>query len=158
MQDSNQLPELIDYNVDDIELRDRDAEMKEKGRLYADTRRGAKDSDIHSGDKVLVKQDRENKMSTRFNPSPFKVVERNGNSVVVESDQGVQYQRNVTHLKKFNERENTGFQDSVSLENPVLVLPENESSPESPFNMSKGGFIHDQEYESNLSNPCEFVL
>jgi hypothetical protein len=46
VQDSNQLPELIDYNVDDIELRDRDAEMKEKGRLYADTRRGAKDSDI----------------------------------------------------------------------------------------------------------------
>ena len=29
---------------------------------------------------------------TRFNPSPFKVVERNGNSVVVDSDQGVQYQ------------------------------------------------------------------
>jgi hypothetical protein len=28
--------------------------MKEKGRLFADTRLGAKDSDIHSGDKVLV--------------------------------------------------------------------------------------------------------
>jgi hypothetical protein len=111
--------------------------MKEKGRLFADTRLGAKDSDIHSGDKVLVKQDRENKMSTRFNPSPFKVVERNGNSVVVESDQGVWYRRNVTHLKKFHERVNTGLQDSVSLENPDLVLPENESSPESPFNMSK---------------------
>ena len=26
-------------------------------------------------------------MYTRFNPSPFKVVERNSNSVVVESDQ-----------------------------------------------------------------------
>jgi hypothetical protein len=26
--------------------------MKEKGRLFADTRLGAKDSDIHSGDKV----------------------------------------------------------------------------------------------------------
>jgi hypothetical protein len=38
--------------------------MKEKGRLYADMHRGAKVSDIHSGDKVIVKQDRENKMST----------------------------------------------------------------------------------------------
>ena len=52
------LPKLIDYNVDDIAVRDRNAEMKEKGRLYADTRRGAKDSDIHSGDKVLIKQAR----------------------------------------------------------------------------------------------------
>lgn len=118
-------------------------------------RRGANDSDIHSGDKVLVKQDRENKMSTGFNPSQFKVVERNGYSVVVESDQGVQHRRNVTHLKKFHERENTGLQDSVSLENPDLGLPENESSPESPFNMSKSGFIHEQESESNLSRPCE---
>ena len=148
------LPELIDYNFDDIAVHDRDAEMKEKGRLYADMHRGAKVSDIHSGDKVIVKQDRENKMSTRFNPSPFKVVERNGNSVVVESDQGVQCRRNVTHLIKFHERENTGLQDSVSLENTDLVLPENESSPESPFDMSKRGSIHDQESESNLSSPC----
>ena len=69
------LPKVIDYNVDDIAVSDRDAEMQEKAGLYADTRRGAKDSDIHSGDKVLIKQDRKNKMSTRFNPSPFKVVE-----------------------------------------------------------------------------------
>jgi ureidoglycolate hydrolase len=38
--------------------------------------------------------------------TPFKVVQTNGNSAFVESDQGVQYKRNVTHLKKFNERKN----------------------------------------------------
>lgn len=99
------LPELFDYNVDDFEVRDRDAERKEKGKMYSDKRRMAAETDIRAGDQVLVKQDRENKLSTPFNKSPFKVVKMNGNSAIVESDQGVQYKRNVTHLKKFNERE-----------------------------------------------------
>lgn len=73
--------------------------------MYSDKRRRAVESDIHTGAKVLVKQDREHKLSTPFNASPFKVVEMKGNSVVIESDEGVQYKRNVTHLKKFNERE-----------------------------------------------------
>lgn len=101
------LPELLDYRIDDYEVRDRDAEKKEKGKIYADMRRGACESDIHAGDKVLVRQERGNKMSTPFKPSPFKVVEKTGNSVLVESGQGVQYRRNVTHLKRFIERENT---------------------------------------------------
>ena len=74
-----------------------------------------------------MKQDRENKMSTPFNPSPFKVVERTGNSVLVESDQGVQSGRNVTHLKKFYERDKPVGQESVSVENSDLVQqPEND--------------------------------
>lgn len=54
-----------------------------------------------------------------INPSPFKVVERNGNSIVIESDQGVQYRRNVTHLKRFHERDKIGLQNPV--QNPDLV-------------------------------------
>ncbi|CAG2215581.1 unnamed protein product [Mytilus edulis] len=88
-----------------LRVRDRDSEQKEKGKIYADKRRGACESDIRVDDQVLVRQDRGNKMSTPFVPSPFKVVEKIGNSVLVESDQGVQYRRNVTHLKKFIERE-----------------------------------------------------
>ena len=65
------LPELFDYNVDDTEVRDRDAEKKEKGKMYSDKRRGASETEIHSGDKVLVKQNRENKISSPFNTSPF---------------------------------------------------------------------------------------
>jgi hypothetical protein len=66
------LPELFDYNVDDIEIRDRDAERKEKGNMYSDKRRMASETNIRAGDQVLVKQDRENKLSTPFNTSPFK--------------------------------------------------------------------------------------
>ena len=80
------LPELFDYNVDDLEVRDRDAEHKEKGKIYSDKRRRAIETDIHAGDQVLVKQDREHKLSTPFNASPFKVVEMNGNRAIVESN------------------------------------------------------------------------
>ncbi|XP_061195212.1 uncharacterized protein K02A2.6-like [Saccostrea echinata] len=116
------LPELFDYNVDDLELRDRDAERKEKGKMYSDKHRRATETDIRAGDQVLVKQDRENKLSTPFNTSPFKVVQMKGNSAIVESDQGIQYKRNVTHLKKFNERESTCRSNELQYNEPQPVV------------------------------------
>ena len=91
------LPELFDYNVDDLEIRDRDAERQEKAKLYSDKCRRAIEFDIHAGDQVIVKQDREHYLSTPFNTSPFKVVEMNCNRAIVESNEGVQYKRNATH-------------------------------------------------------------
>ena len=43
-------------------------------------------------------------MDTVFNPKPFIVREKSGNSVLVESQDGVQYRRNVTHMKPLIER------------------------------------------------------
>ena len=102
------LPELSEFRGIEGEARDRDCEMKEKGKVYADKRRNACESDIREGDTVLVKQDRENKLSTPFAKTPVKVVSKNGNSVVVESGQGVRYQRNVTRVKKFVESNTSG--------------------------------------------------
>ena len=39
--------------VDDQEVRDRDSEAKEKGKLYADEKRCARESDVKEGDTVL---------------------------------------------------------------------------------------------------------
>ena len=39
------------------------------------------------------------KLSTAFNPNPFKVVSKTGNSLVVESPTGNQYSRNTGHVK-----------------------------------------------------------
>ena len=83
------------------EFKDRDAEMKMKAKLYADERRHAEDAHLNPGDKVLIKQNRENKLTTTFAKQPYQVISKEGNSVVVESPQGVQYQRNVTHVKKY---------------------------------------------------------
>ena len=102
------IPDLQQLNADDIEVRDRDSENKGKGKLYADTKRRAVESTIEVGDKVLVKQDRENKFSTPFNPKPYTVVDKAGNSIGIEYLAGSQYKRNVTHVKEFREKHGKG--------------------------------------------------
>jgi hypothetical protein len=63
--------------------------MKGKGKIYADRQRQAKESDIKEGDSVLVKQRKQNKLSTVFNPKPMLVTKRQGNSVMIESKDGL---------------------------------------------------------------------
>ena len=92
--------------MDDQEVRDRDNETKEKGKLYADEKRCARKSDVTEGDTVLLRQERKNKLTPTFRPEPYRVLDKSGNSVVVESPDGVQYKRNSTHVKKFLERSN----------------------------------------------------
>ena len=92
------LPHLQEFSIED-DVRDRDSERKEKGKVYGDCKR---ESEIQEGDKVLQRQEKENKLSTPYKQSPFTVVQKNGNSVV-EAD-AVQYPRNLTHVKKYLER------------------------------------------------------
>ena len=96
------LPELRDVHVE-LEGQDRDNEQKNKGKMYADNKRKACYSDILLGDKILVQEERQYKFSMRFNPVPFLVVRKQGNSLVVESQEGVKYSRNTSHCKKFQE-------------------------------------------------------
>ena len=93
-----------EFPVDDQEVRDRDSEAKEKGKLYADEKRCARECDVKEGDMVLLKQERQNKLTLTFRPEPFHVLDKIGNSVIVETPDGVQYRRNSTHVKKFLER------------------------------------------------------
>lgn len=88
----------------DEEIRDRDMFAKYKNKMYIDEKRNAHESDLKTGDNVLVKQQYMNKMTTPFISSPYKLVEKNGNQCVVQSSEGVQYRRNTTHVKKFNDR------------------------------------------------------
>ena len=42
-------------------------------------------------------------MDTPFVPVPYKLVDKHGNSCTVESLEGVQYKRNNTHVKRYQE-------------------------------------------------------
>ena len=99
------IPGIEEFQVDDQKVRDRDKEAKERGKLYADEKRDARESDEKEGDRVLLKQEQTNKLTSTFRPAPFRVLEKTGNSVVVDSPVGVQYERNSTHVKKFVERD-----------------------------------------------------
>lgn len=41
-------------------------------------------------------------MSTPYHTEPYTLVRKNGNSVIVQSPEGVQYKRNSTHVQKYN--------------------------------------------------------
>ncbi|XP_062613747.1 uncharacterized protein K02A2.6-like [Saccostrea cucullata] len=122
------LPEIYTYHETDYRVRDRDAE-KAKGKIYSDAKRGATLRDIKPWcDLALMKKNKENKLSTSFHSDPFKVVEKNGNSVVLESMEGVHYKRNVSHLKKFvNSKESVNVSSENVNEN---VLSENSNGNE----------------------------
>ena len=97
------LPGLEESTVEDVEVKDRDSEAKEKGKLYTDKKRQAKPSDVKVGDSVLLKQKSLNKMTPPFDPQPYQVVSKAGSSVTVQSPSGAQYKRNSSHVKIFNE-------------------------------------------------------
>lgn len=95
------LPELRQLETNDEELRDRDWSRKVKASVYADSRRGAETSTLEPGDQVLLKVDKQNKLSTNFSGVPYEVIQKKGNSVVVESPERVRYKRNITQVRKF---------------------------------------------------------
>ena len=66
---------------------------------------GARYSEVEMGDRVLVQQEKTNKLSTPFNPTPLTVVSKTGNSLVIEADDGAQYSRNTSHVREFLEPE-----------------------------------------------------
>ncbi|CAM1328441.1 Uncharacterised protein r2_g3757 [Pycnogonum litorale] len=57
---------------------------------------------LEEGDKVLLKQSRGNKLTPTFGSEECIVKSKDGNSIVVETPEGVQYKRNSTHVKKFD--------------------------------------------------------
>ena len=123
------LPELRE-EVIATEMRDRDSGMKAKAKVYADNKRNTKPSDVSPGDKVLVKQERQNKLSIPCAPEPHEVVTKTGNSVIIESPEGVQLKRNTTHVKKYEELP-LGKDEKTPL--PVDIAPtEPEQNNESP--------------------------
>ena len=106
------LPDLRETAKCDEEMRDQDKEKKMKIKDYADLRRNAKENSLAEGDKVLLRQQRVNKWSTPFESQPYEVINKHGNSVVIESPEGVQYKRNSTHVKQYQERDPAVRQDA----------------------------------------------
>ena len=99
------LPELSANNQlqptgQDAAVRRTDAVRKEKGRVDADRIRTAKDSTVKQGDKVLLRQQKQNKLFTPFEQDPYTVVDRKGCSVILEKD-GKQIMRHVSFVKRW---------------------------------------------------------
>lgn len=90
-------PNCNDFDVTTI--RERDAEYKLSSKKYADSVRGAKESNIKVGDVVLLARQKKCKIDPTFFPERFRVIARDGAKVVVMSTTGVQYTRNIQEIK-----------------------------------------------------------
>lgn len=101
----DKLPCILQPMEIDEETADKDKEKKEKGKLYADNRRNARECDIGEGDNVLVKRMvKTNKLSSNFEPEMYEVVAKEGGTTLVrEKNSGVSYRRHISHLQKINE-------------------------------------------------------
>jgi len=74
----------------------RDEQAKQAMKVYKDKRAHAEKSGISAGDVVLVKQVRQNKLSTPFNPNPLTVTSRKGSMVTARRQDGSSITRNVS--------------------------------------------------------------
>ena len=114
------------------QLRERDARAKLRQKEYADKTRAAKYSDIEAGDKVLLKQTRENKLSPNYEPDPYVVTHKDGNAVILQDANGNNKMRNIAHTKKFIEPVTIGKEELDKQEQPVqTAMSEQCSQPAS---------------------------
>ena len=95
------LPHLVRENNSNIyqHLKEKDSIAEAKMKTHADEKSRATSSEIVVGDIVLVRQTKENKLSTRYNSKPYKVVEQRGSRVTVLSN-GHNITRNISFFKK----------------------------------------------------------
>ena len=81
------------------EVKQKDAEAKEKMKAKADAKMNVKESTIEVGDNILIKQIQRNKIMSPFDPRPYSVQDRNG-SLVVAKRGNKTIKRHVNHCKK----------------------------------------------------------
>ncbi|XP_062537803.1 uncharacterized protein K02A2.6-like [Armigeres subalbatus] len=97
--------------IDREDVRENDAFAKLNSKKYADQHRGARESDIAVGDKVVVATFQRNKTDPTFSKERYTVLTREGAKVVIRSESGVQLARNVQDVKR-DTRASEGRQES----------------------------------------------
>lgn len=100
----DKIPMITDTNQNsgNMEVKDRDKEQKEKGKIYADRKRKAKECDLEPGDKVYIKNmNKDNKLSLNYEATKHTVEKSVGGDIEVRNDEtGQVHRRNIVHLKK----------------------------------------------------------
>ena len=95
----NKLPQLTSSSQSKRqEVSKNDDKAKTKMKVYADAKSRAKPSEIAISDLVLVRQRKQNKLSTPFDPSPFRVVRKKG-TMITACRNGKYITRNASHFK-----------------------------------------------------------
>lgn len=120
---------------DDEEVRDHDWSYRQKSKIRYDSVHRAEESNLRPHDRVLMRNlIPQNKLSTPYLAEPAIVLEKSGNSVLVETPDGRKYRRNSSHLKRipeFEEQDHTTQESQDESRCSSWATPEgaNTSSP-----------------------------
>ena len=98
------LPEFVPEEEREIlyqDVRDLDSERKQANKDYIDQKFHTRDKNVSQSDLVLLEKKKENKLSPAYEREPYEVVKRQGDQVVLRSTDGVEYKRNLQHIKPF---------------------------------------------------------
>ena len=86
----------------------RDQEQKQKMKRYFDKRYHVTENDICPGDYVLVKQRKRNKLSSRFDPQPYRITHRQGTMLTAKRP-GHTIMHNIQHFKFLSKQQPKNF-------------------------------------------------
>lgn len=108
------IPQLVARDLrSDEAVRDQDLSYRTAAKKQYDKAHNVKESTITEGDQVLMRNFvKQNKLSTAFLPQPVKVIKKEGNSVLLETPDGVQYRRNSSHVKRIPRSPETARSDT----------------------------------------------
>ena len=81
-----------------------------------DKRTRASPSDVKPGDQVLLQQAKQNKLSTRYDPKPYTVLERKGTSLILQRGNGPLCMRNVSRVRKLHQTTALQEEDDLDME------------------------------------------
>ena len=79
-----------------------EAITKLKAKQYTDAKHGAQVPNIEVADKVLLKQNRQNKLDTAYGNEPYTVTAKFGSELLCQNEVGKTVRRNVTFAKKIS--------------------------------------------------------
>ena len=118
----SKLPELRSHaKLLDESTRDHDWEQKLQHKSYADEKRCAGSSSVKPGDKVLLRSTKSTgKLATHFESEPYTVVTKEGNEVMIQSEEGSTFRRDSSFVKPYNAPESgepSGTSEPSELEN-----------------------------------------
>ena len=82
-------------------MKSRDRDQKRKMKDHADQHLHGRESYLKEGDTVLVRQPKRSKESSPFDPKPFTIVHKRGNTIVAKRGSQT-IRRNISFFKKVN--------------------------------------------------------
>lgn len=94
------IPRLLHPADNGHDVRVRDSQSERKMKKYADQRAHARKSMIQEGDKVLLRQEKHNKLSSPFEAIPY-IVQQRIKRIHDHCDQNVRRKRSVQELISF---------------------------------------------------------